>query len=882
MTAPATDLVEREADLHTLQQRLAAVRATRSGATVLVLGEAGIGKTSLLRVFAAALPDDCALWWGQCDALQTAHPLAPLHDVARTADVRFRRVLADPQVARATLFEAVLDELRHAAGVTVFVVEDAHWADDATLDLVRFIGRRIEKAPALLLMSWRDDEVPASHPLRRAIGELPAPQRLTLRRLSAAGVRTLAERAGRDPGAAPALHAATQGNPFFVSELLRQEADADVPATVQALVLARYASLAKPAQAVLRLASVVPARIERWLVDVLLAPSIDDLEACLGCGLLVADGPWLQYRHELARVAVESSLSVPAAQALHAQVLAALDAGAARHGEPTPARRVHHASLAGDAAALRHWAPVAAEQARQRGAHREAARHWRSALREAGAESTEQRITWLEGCAVECQLTDQLDEAIVHRHELDILHHGAGDTLRAADNLSRLALVLVLALRNAEADAANRRAITLLEALPPSRELAHAYWVDAQLRMLNRECARSAERAAQAHALAEQLDFRNVQVTATGTLGAALLFIDWPAGVAHLQRALQMARADANDWVVANTLINLGSAAAELYRLAEAEPWLREAFAFCSAHEIDFYRHYAQAWLARVELAAGRWDAAAVDAFEASTRSGPTTTSRVMALVALGCLRVRRGDPAADEALAQALGLALATGTLQRIGPVRAARAEAAWMRGDVAACRREAEAAFALAQARGHAWIGGELALWLHRCGALAQTPAACAEPYAHLIEGRWREAAEAWQRLGCPYERAQALAEGDAAAQLEALAVFDELGARPAAEALRRRLHEAGVRGVTRGARPSTRANPRGLTARELEVLRLLCDGLRNAEIAGRLHRSVRTVDHHVAAVYAKLGVESRHEALLLAQREGLLQSGQVAAPN
>ena len=144
------------------------------------------------------------------------------------------------------------------------------------------------------------------------------------------------------------------------------------------------------------------------------------------------------------------------------------------------------------------------------------------------------------------------------------------------------------------------------------------------------------------------------------------------------------------------------------------------------------------------------------------------------------------------------------------------------------------------------------------------------------------WREAAAAWQRLGCPYERALALAEGDAAAQLEALTVFDALGARPAAEAVRRRLKEAGVRGIARGVRPSTRANPRGLTARELEVLRLLCEGLRNAEIASRLHRSVRTVDHHVAAVFAKLGVDSRNEALLLAQREGLLQSGQAATPD
>lgn len=871
-------LVERDPFLATLNDALADLMRRRRGANLLLAGEAGIGKTALLRAFAHHRPPGSALWWGQCDALQTAHPLAPLLDVARSADVRFGRCL-DPATPRSALFEAVLDDLRLAALPTVFVIEDAHWADDATLDLVRFLARRIDRLPALLVVSYRDDEVPPAHPLRRVVGEMPATRRITLPRLTPDGVAALAQGAQRS---AAGLYDVTHGNPFFVTELLLQGEGEAVPDTVQAAVLARFARLPAAAQAIVRLAAVVPGRIERWLVDGLLAPPLDALEACLAVGLLQADGGWLRFRHELARVAVESSLSPLAAQALHGQVLAAFERHPERQAEVSAARRVHHATRAGDAAAVRHWAPVAAEEARARGAHGEAAAHWRVALADTAGLDGATHARWLEACAVECQTTDRLEDAMACRRALDTLLHAAGDPHREAVNQSHLALVLVLALRNADADAAAARAIALLEAQPPGAELAHAYWVDAQLRMLNRECERSAARARQAIDLAARFDNPQVLAAAHGTLGASTLFIDWERGLPHLHEALRLAQAHGFDWITANSLVNIGSSAGELYRLPEADHWLREAVAYANAREIDFYHHYALAWLALTDLYAGRWDDAATRAAEAERRSARATTGRVMALVALGRLRTRRGDPGHQEVLDEALQLAQATGTLQRLAPVHAARAEAAFMRGDRAAAAAEARAALPLAVARGHRWHAGEFAVWLARCGEAVEPPPACAEPHAHALAGRWREAADAWAALGCPYEAAQARAEGDADAQREALDQFERLGARPAAEALRRRLQAAGVRGLPRGARASTQEQPFGLTRREREVLELLCEGLRNAEIAERLHRSVRTVDHHLAAAYAKLGVDSRLDAVRQAQAAGIgPQIGQPGAP-
>lgn len=862
------ELVERDDVLQRLETSLRSV-GSGSGHAVLVSGEAGIGKTSLLSMLAARRGDS-QLWWGACDALETPHPLAPLHDIARGADVGFSGLLGS-EVNPVALFGAVLTELQNSRRPTLLVVEDAHWADDATLDLLKFLGRRIDRVPCLLVVSYRDDELTPTHPLRRLLGELPVSllTRIELPPLSPEAVEQLARRALRSPAG---VHAATHGNPFFVTELLRHGVD-EVPRGVQDLVLARFSRLGADAQAVIRLASVVPARIERWLVDRLLGPNLAAIEQCLNSGLLTATAGTLSFRHELARVAVESSLSSPTAQALHASVLAALETTAG--ADVSLARLVHHATRAGDSAAVLRLAPEAARQARARGAHHEAAAHYRSVLEhaEVPANTVDDATLagWLDAYARECQVTDQLESAIAARLRLDATHRRNQDVRAEAANLSELALLYVLALRNADADAASRRAIELLEPLPSSAQLASSYRVEAQLRMLNRDYETAIDMSRKAVALAEQFHDSEVLAAGIGTLGTATMFLDYEAGCAYLRQALQLALAHDLRFIASNTYTNLGSGSGELFRLHEGKRYLLEAVAFTHRHEIDAYCNYAVAWLALCELYLGQWEDAAEHANEIVRQVG-NRTSRMMALVALGRLRTRQGDPLAAQALDEALELALASNTLQRLAPARAARAEAAWLRGDLPAVETEARAALDLAVAHRHPWFVGEFTYWLHRAGALDAPLTPCAEPYALQIAGRWREAAQTWSALGCPYEQARALGEGDIEARIEALRIFDSLGARPDAERLRRELQAAGVRGLAKGARASTQANPHQLTNREVEVLRLLCEGLKNSEIAERLCRSVRTVDHHLAAVFAKLGVSTRTEAVAAALQTGL----------
>jgi DNA-binding CsgD family transcriptional regulator len=225
--------------------------------------------------------------------------------------------------------------------------------------------------------------------------------------------------------------------------------------------------------------------------------------------------------------------------------------------------------------------------------------------------------------------------------------------------------------------------------------------------------------------------------------------------------------------------------------------------------------------------------------------------------------------------LDDALELAAQTGHLQRIGPVRAARAEAAWLVGDLALTREEALAAYDLAAHHQHPWFTGELAYWRWLAGESIVPPSWIAPPFAYQIKEDWRAAADVWEQLECPYERARALVAGDEEAQLAALAIFEQLGAVPAAEAVRQCLRAGRVRGIPRGPRATTRNNPFELTEREMDVLTLLVNGLNNPTIATRLSISPRTVEHHVSAVLAKLQVQSRSEAVALALRHHLVPS-------
>src|SRR5215469_536256 len=211
-------LLERSEQLKVLSETLAGVAGSSRGRVALVAGEAGIGKTALLRRFCADVDGSARVLWAGCEPLFTPRPLGPVLDLA----VMIGGEVAARAADGARPFDvaaALLRELR-SAGPSVLVLEDVHWADEATLDVVRLAGRRVADVPVLLVLSWRDDELGPSHPLRIVLGDLPGSDlvtRLELAGLSPQAVAELAGPAGVDAGE---LHRWTAGNPFFVTEVL--------------------------------------------------------------------------------------------------------------------------------------------------------------------------------------------------------------------------------------------------------------------------------------------------------------------------------------------------------------------------------------------------------------------------------------------------------------------------------------------------------------------------------------------------------------------------------------------------------------------------------------------------------------------------------------
>lgn len=836
-------LLERAEPLALLEGLFCRASASKQGGIVLVTGEAGIGKTALVESFLCATGSRARRFVGACEALSTPRPLGPIHDFCAELPPRLRQMLEDG-VDRAALFTRILDELVRGPEASLLVLEDVHWADAATLDLLKFVGRRIRREPVLVLVTARDD-ASCWATLRPVLADLPSGQlaRIELQPLSLDAVQQLA---GAQARFAPAVHGATGGNPFFVVECLRSGGDADkVPRSVRDAVLARAGRLQAGERELLEQVSVFPRKLPLAVLRDLPVP-LDALDGCVAAGLLLVEGGSVRFRHELARVALEEAIAPARARRLHSAALRVLAAG--NPGFVESAQLAHHALGAWDAVAVAEWAPKAGQEAAARGALRESVAHFSSALESGQVEDGAQRAALLEALArSHFELNELQAAATAYREAIALCaSHGLGDSQVRC--LASLAMPLVRMLRNREADEAVRSALQLAANLPGARSVAGAYATEAYLRMLNRDYLEAIAAAEEAIAMAQEGD-RATLARAHEALGAASIFLDYKRGCALLRKSMEIAQ-DLSDGgaAVADAYLMLSTASGELFELDAADALLEEGIAFARGRDLDRQAGYMEAWVAMCDLYRGRWSSAAQRSEAILSADRQPSTSRVMALVALGRLRTRRGDPGGEAVLDEALELAQRSGTLQRLAPVCLARAEAAWLRDDPAAMLKEVDRVEPLARAKSHPWFVGELAFWRWQAGGPVSACQGAAPPFRHQLQGRWHEAARDWHARGCPYEEARALAGGDEGAQRAGLAILDALGAQPLARRMRKAMHASGIKAVPRGPALATRGNPAGLTRRELEILHLLGQQLRPAQIAVRLSRSVRTVDHHV----------------------------------
>jgi DNA-binding NarL/FixJ family response regulator len=858
-------LVERDEQLATLRRSLDEEGTPR---IVLIRGEAGIGKTALLKAFVEHCPSDVEILWGFCDGVSTPQPYGPFEDMADALGSEFRRLL-DGNPLRGEVGRSLLKWMS-GGRMRVMIIEDVHWADQATLDLLAFLARRIESLPVLLLLTHRDGDgrAPSVDRILGSVASLPVLRQLPLEPLSRAGVERLAADTGVD---ARELHRITAGNPFYVHEVL-DTGLSRIPVSVRDAVRARVAQLDERGRRALQVAAILGVRVEPWLLAAVAGEDILGIDDCLRVGLLTkADG--IAFGHELARMVVLEDVPVIHGIALHRRALAALE----QVGVGDPARLAYHAEGAADRDAVLRHASAAGHRALGAGSHREAIAQFERALRFADGLAPDARASLVEPLSQALNLINHHPEAYEAAAEAAALRRKAGDDLATAGALSFLATMASLADHGPEAWSAAREAIAFAEPMGDRRELAMAYAALGRLEMLNgrnREGRASSERALE---IARRIDDGEVTAVALATIGTIELILADERGWADLGESARIGRELRLPALVDRALGNLGFAALVWRRYELAREYFEQVQAYFRAlwengegSQIDSYG--IDSPMAEIDFFLGDWDAAVVRGHAAIADRRKHSAERIAALAVLVRIACRRGEPECQarlDELRDFVGGVEAVETVEQ--SLLVAEAEAAWISGDLGTIVPRLRAAYSAACLEGSRAAMGELGIWLWRAGALSELDSRVEEAYLLEVCGQSHEAAAAWERLSMPYEAALSLAgSSDAADVQQAHEELTRLGATAVAHKVALRLRELGSR-VPRGPRPTTRANPRGLTEREWEIARLLALGLSNAEIADRLVVSPKTVGHHVSAVLAKFGVRRRAEVAAAISKVG-----------
>ena len=864
----AVTLTGRDHELSELARWETDARAGRGGA-VLVCGESGAGKTSFVESFVAGLPDGTAVLWGACDPLSTPRPLGPLHDLAgRFGDLTRRHLSAGGQPH--DIFVSVFADLRDRP--SVLVLDDLHWADQGTIDLFRFLVRRARQSHLLAVGIMREDEVGVTHPLRGLLGDIarsPHARLMTLPPLTLEAIATLIGDRDVDPHR---LHEVTGGNAFFVCEMLDHHGT-DLPTTVRDAILARTAELDAEAWDLLHLLSCAPGAIG----DNLLAPlgvSLPALRALHQAKLIRRDTRGVAFRHDLCRRAITGVIPPGAEPGLHRRFLEAHRSAA----DLDPAVLTHHALGGGDKALITAASADAGRTAARSGAHTQACEFFEIALERGGLLDAVEEAELLEHLADEYYLTDRLDDAIGACRRAMRIRQDLADPVAVSADHHALAVYEWYNGNRAQADEHVAAAIAALDTEAAQHypghlsRLGHALAMQAFLAMQSSRLGTAAETLTRVRQIATDADDPHLAVR----LRLVGYYCDILSGSTAVRDDLLSELASGPrhiDETYSGGYTNLTYFDVEQRRLPAAAALLDASIPLMIEHDLPICRMVQLGSRSRMNLLIGDWDDALADA--ASVLENPSAPlARTWPLLIRGLVALRRdGDDCGF--IDQAWELACRYGELVRMLPAASAIVERAWLTGRPDPRAQACLPLLRTAPAAGLEWARGELGMWLRRIHLTPDLdPAEVAEPYAVLLRGRFDDAAVAFHRLSTPYDAALALADsGEPDAIRRALDILDRLGADAVAGKVRADLRATGVSTVPGPRRASTLANPAGLTTRQVEVLRLIGDGLTNAELAERLFLSVKTVDHHVSAILTKLDVTRRRDAVRRAREVGIL---------
>ncbi len=860
-----TELLERTLPLARFAAALEGLQTRPSqGACLLISGEAGIGKTSLLRQSRQLAPVGLQWLHGACEPWPLPLPMGPLIDFADALPPSLAHAVRSGAPLRDVL-GGLLELVRDTRRTTVLVIDDVQWADTATLDVLRFVARRLDGTRTLLVLAYRDDAIAADHPLRGVLGSIPREkiQRIELQPLTRTAVEGWAQRSGHSDPAE--VWRVTGGNPFYVAEMLTCD-PGQLPTTVRDTVLARAARLPAAWREVLDWVCIEPVCLELQVLAAVQPTLANALVPGVADDLLKFDEQGVSFRHDLARQALLTALLPARRRQLHGALLQALDGFAA-----TAARRVHHALQAGRDDDVARWTPRAAAEAAQAGEHRQAAALYSQAL----VDGTHlDRALWLEARAHARLLINEHAGAIADRHAALALAQQRADIDGIARNqawLGRLHWMrdgdLHLAVPWVDA------AIHGLEAQPPGPVLAQACSARAHLALVAKDLASTQEWGERAVQAARAQGDDQALACSLNTLGTARVLAGaLETGLDQLQQSLDIATRRHFHEDVARARLNLFVVLVVARRFDAGLLHADVGVAYSEQHGLDVFTVRLRVRRALALLMVGQWTQAQADLTEIAQHHTPAPREAAACDFVAALLALRRGERGARAWLTRAVDQMHQHQVELWFMHTAAALAEAAWLADDPSAAAAALSSVGPLPDRR----RCNELAVWARRCGVdiavrvglplevATGVATDVATDVATEPEHGVRQAAQGWQALGCPYEQALALMEGDAQDLRQALELLESLGAAAAARLARRRLRELGERTVPRGQYAHARQDPLGLTAREREVLELLAKGLANREVGAALHRSERTVEKHVAALLVKLNARDRHAAV------------------
>ncbi len=527
---------------------------------------------------------------------------------------------------------------------------------------------------------------------------------------------------------------------------------------------------------------------------------------------------------------------------------------------------MHHAAKTANTDVIFKFAPLAAKQAARLGAHEQALKHYMTAHQYAEHISIEEQLNILEGYSHECYLTARIEEGIqACESALEILKDHR-DPLREGENLRRLSRLLWYYGKDEKGEEFILKAIETLGRFPPGKQLAMSYSNLSQIYMLREKTSEAVKWGEKAIEIAKSITDVEIEAHALNNIGSAKMFAADDSGEKYLRESLGLSLQNDLHEHVCRAYVNLGTASMYRRNLPKADKFFSDAVDYANEKDIKLASLCVSGEVAQIKLHMGKWDEAFEVSYEVYANTKAPVMDKLLPVTVIGLIRARRNDPGAFQLLDEANEMVYDTGELMKLVKVKAARAEAFWLKNELQNNIEELNTAYNMVKASNNPWAIGEIAFWLWKGGKLQKIPEPIAEPYLLQIEGKWAEAAELWEKLKCPYEQALALSDGNEKAMKKSVEIFEKLGAPAASQLIKQKMRKSGIKNIPKGPRQSTKENPSGLTGRQLEILELVANGLSNSEIGSKLYISARTVENHISTIFSKLNIHTRTEAAAL----------------